>query len=186
MAKHIPPRPLFRKDSMAYPKTTHCKNGHERTEENTYIPPSGGKRMCRLCRRSRVKESYDRNRERVRERVRARRLVRPDCTPEQRRRKNLNYIGWTPELFDKVFEEQDHKCAICGKELNLEKKQNDARACADHEHVSPPKPRGILCTNCNLGVGNLQDSSEIIEKALAYVRRYEHGAPVNRIRHSFS
>jgi len=29
---------------------THCPNGHEYTELNTYRPPSGG-RICRICRR---------------------------------------------------------------------------------------------------------------------------------------
>lgn len=30
---------------------THCKNGHEFTEENTYRQPSNGSRSCRICRR---------------------------------------------------------------------------------------------------------------------------------------
>lgn len=28
----------------------HCMNGHEFTEESTYIPPNGGTRQCRICR----------------------------------------------------------------------------------------------------------------------------------------
>jgi hypothetical protein len=26
-----------------------CRNGHERTEANTYVNPASGKRQCRLC-----------------------------------------------------------------------------------------------------------------------------------------
>lgn len=32
---------------------THCKNGHEFTDENTYIRPDTGHRQCRTCRRER-------------------------------------------------------------------------------------------------------------------------------------
>lgn len=28
---------------------THCKRGHEFTPQNTYFPPSGGSRQCRMC-----------------------------------------------------------------------------------------------------------------------------------------
>jgi hypothetical protein len=36
---------------------THCKNGHEFTEDNVYV--SGGRRRCRTCARARVKAHYD-------------------------------------------------------------------------------------------------------------------------------
>lgn len=35
---------------------THCKNGHEFNEENTYIQPKSQKRCCRICQSNRVKE----------------------------------------------------------------------------------------------------------------------------------
>lgn len=34
-------------------KATHCKRGHERTEENIYIEPRSGARLCRVCRNER-------------------------------------------------------------------------------------------------------------------------------------
>lgn len=40
---------------------THCLNGHEWTEENTYRPPSGG-RMCRSCMRTNDRKSKARKR----------------------------------------------------------------------------------------------------------------------------
>lgn len=40
---------------------THCVNGHEFTEANIYRP-SDGKRYCRICRRTRVREYQERKR----------------------------------------------------------------------------------------------------------------------------
>lgn len=151
--------------------TTRCKHGHEYTEKNLYT--HNGKRHCRICRCARVKESYARNRERVRTRKQARRKLRPDLTPEQRRRANLRYIGWTPETFAAAVQEQKGLCDICKKVLTFENKISGSRACADHEHSKPPKPRGVLCINCNLGIGNLQDNPAIMQAAIAYVTKHK-------------
>lgn len=43
---------------------THCKNGHEFSEENTYITPSTGLRSCRTCYQNRYPERAKRKRER--------------------------------------------------------------------------------------------------------------------------
>ena len=36
---------------------THCKNGHEFNEENTYIRPDNGTRQCRACNKIRNKSA---------------------------------------------------------------------------------------------------------------------------------
>lgn len=38
---------------------THCKNGHEFTEENIYRPPNSNERQCRQCKRDSRKRNYD-------------------------------------------------------------------------------------------------------------------------------
>jgi len=42
-------------------RLTHCKNGHEFTEENTYIRAATGHRDCRICRKAR-KDAWERQR----------------------------------------------------------------------------------------------------------------------------
>lgn len=148
---------------------THCVHGHEFTEENIYTPPGTTKRMCMVCRRESVKRSSLKHREK---RLSRQRLARKNETSEAKREKNLKYIGWSTDRFDVVFKEQEGKCAICKKPLTLEKRISGSRACADHKHSKPPVPRGILCANCNLGIGNLQDDPKIMEAAIAYVEKW--------------
>jgi hypothetical protein len=145
---------------------THCVNGHEFTEENTKIKIQDGveHRNCRECLRQWAKERARKDHfDPMRwERLRAR-----------RRKGQLKRVGWTPELFDKIWKEQEGQCAVCRKEISkdVESIRND-KAQADHEHTNPPIPRGILCVNCNLGLGNLQENIEIMEAMIAYVKKH--------------
>jgi hypothetical protein len=93
----------------------------------------------------------------------------------KRRRTQLIKIGWTPERYEERLVEQNNKCAICKKEMNQRKDHNQAVAHADHAHTNPPIARGLLCGNCNLGIGNLQESPEIMLAAVAYIKKWKEG-----------
>lgn len=83
------------------------------------------------------------------------------------RRYALRLVGWTQELYDAKFKEQKGTCAVCGVKVlgkNLD---------ADHEHVEPPIPRGLLCNNCNRGIGHLKDSPALLRKAADYIESYQ-------------
>lgn len=80
--------------------------------------------------------------------------------------RRLAVAGWTQEMYDAKFEEQHGLCAICNKE------QLDKRLSADHEHIEPPNPRGLLCTACNRAIGYLKDSPELLRKAADYIESY--------------
>ena len=99
-------------------------------------------------------------------------MVFPSHTKEAKRRDHLKPLGWTPELFDRLWLEQKGRCAICNKPLNLNLIQNGSRACADHVHTVPPKPRGILCTNCNAMVGQAQENPNILRAAASYIEKF--------------
>jgi len=45
---------------------THCPAGHEYSGENMYVPPGGGKRDCKICRRARLKKPSTIERAKVR------------------------------------------------------------------------------------------------------------------------
>jgi hypothetical protein len=155
---------------MPYPKKTHCKNGHEFTEENTYTVKGLTTRYCKACRMLNEASSHDKHRVEINIRKTER---RSRLTKEDRRRENLRQIGWTLERFNSSLVEQNGLCAVCSCILTFEDKAGRTRANADHEHCVPPKPRGVLCGNCNLGIGNLQDNIELLKKAVEYLEKYK-------------
>jgi hypothetical protein len=64
-----------------------------------------------------------------------------------------------------MLNNQNNACAICGA--------MDRRFVIDHCHKTGII-RGILCHNCNAGIGMLQDSPEIISSALWYLELTSH------------
>lgn len=69
-------------------------------------------------------------------------------------------------------DEQQGKCAICHKVVNLALKQNEARACADHKHAESPEPRSILCTNCNAMIGQAKEDPSILRAGAEYLEKF--------------
>ena len=59
---HLEPVSHLENMRRAYAHQTHCKHGHELTEENTWSSKTGG-RVCKECSRRRVREHYQRKRE---------------------------------------------------------------------------------------------------------------------------
>lgn len=66
--------------------------------------------------------------------------------------------------FGKILTSQDNKCAICYTEKPLGRNGFNV----DHCHATN-KVRGILCSNCNIGIGNLQHDPDILRAALEYL-----------------
>ncbi len=81
-----------------------------------------------------------------------------------------NKYGMTVEERQKLFDEQNGKCAICSCDMNLDGDLNKAQAVIDHDHKTG-KVRGMLCNLCNTGLGKFKDSVEVIEKAIAYLEK---------------
>jgi len=151
---------------------THCLRGHEFTSENTYM--KGERRICIICR-----NAAQRDRQRIAEaKYRALKKSSPELWEKERRRRRaqqLKRVGWNIDLFEETLNLQENKCAVCRTVLDINAIKNGAtnQAHADHEHVEPPKPRGILCGNCNLGIGNLKENPEIMLAAIAYVTKWK-------------
>lgn len=70
--EHLEPVTPAENARRAAAAVTHCPKGHEYTEENTYLRPDTGHRLCKRCRREANRESYERNKEARNARRRAR------------------------------------------------------------------------------------------------------------------
>ena len=68
----------------------------------------------------------------------------------------------TVEHYADMLHSQQNGCAICGK------LQIDKNLAVDHNHVTG-NVRGLLCQQCNTGIGLLQDSVDILNNAIKYL-----------------
>lgn len=90
-------------------------------------------------------------------------------TADQRRRMEARRATGDSRKYDMSTEEfenrmlaQGGRCAICSKVIG------GKTAHRDHCHVNG-QWRGLLCSNCNLGLGNFQDDPALLMKAAEYV-----------------
>jgi hypothetical protein len=69
--------------------------------------------------------------------------------------------------YDRLLDLQHGRCAICGTNKKTTSK-NAAPFCVDHCH-STGKVRGLLCVNCNAGIGSLKEDPAKFQSALNYL-----------------
>lgn len=87
----------------------------------------------------------------------------------QHRESSLRRVyGLAPGSYDRMAKEQDYRCGICGTSRVSPK---SSRFHVDHDHITD-KVRGLLCSECNTGLGKLGDSIESLELALKYLKKY--------------
>ncbi len=95
--------------------------------------------------------------------------------PGNRDKRNKTRRSWNrtkaynfpPELFEERLMEQGNACAICGSSTPGGKGEFHA----DHNHETS-QPRGVLCHNCNVALGNFKDNPEILKAAIEYLKKY--------------
>ena len=75
----------------------------------------------------------------------------------------------TLQQYDEMLLEQGGVCAICGSDYP----GYYGRFAVDHNHETN-EVRGLLCNQCNVGLGALQDSPDILLKAAHYLLNRGH------------
>lgn len=90
---------------------------------------------------------------------------------EKQRRKKADHerrvqrtYGLKPGEYDRLYEMQGGRCALCQRAKGVAKK-----LAVDHDH-STGRPRGLLCTPCNKGVlGQARDDVGFFVRCIAYL-----------------
>jgi hypothetical protein len=99
----------------------------------------------------------------------------PDWQQKRQKKYNSQKLAWirsglkrnfglSYEEYLKILNFQKNKCAICGKT----QKENKRMLSVDHDHKTL-KLRGIVCANCNHGLGNFKDDITVLTNAIKYL-----------------
>jgi hypothetical protein len=79
------------------------------------------------------------------------------------------HYGLSLADYQKLLDKQNNCCAICGKgESSISRFGTPKRLTVDHNHVTG-QVRGLLCENCNRGIGYLKENIQNFEKAIEYL-----------------
>lgn len=84
--------------------------------------------------------------------------------PERQRERLFKKYGITQQQYEEILKSQNGCCAICKTKKNGRKKN----FVIDHDH-NTGTVRGLLCTQCNAGLGNFKDSPILLRKAKDYL-----------------
>ena len=127
----------------------------------------GLQNQCRLCFRTYSARPEIRARRQAHDKIRYK--EKAAYFREWARAKRAANPGWEREKYlklkygltlDEVRRLTEGGCGICGAAITL---------CIDHDHTTG-KVRGVLCNNCNSGLGFLGDTVLCLTKALAYLK----------------
>lgn len=135
---------------------TKCGQEKEVTEfykqRGKYLRPN-----CKACENERSRTYHHANREARVQKIRDYGLI--------------SRSGITREQYDKLLRKQRGKCAICREAETMER-----RLAVDHDHKCCPGKkscgkcvRGLLCGNCNNGLGRFKDDVRLLARAIHYL-----------------
>lgn len=135
---------------MNKPCSGSCKQLKELTEfHNSRKSKDGKSSICKSCACKKSIEYYYAD------------------TEKARRHKLKNAYGITIEEYNEFSKEINHLCMICDSVCPSKR-----RLAVDHDHNNGII-RGLLCINCNKGLGNFKDNIDLLEKAIAYLESYK-------------
>jgi hypothetical protein len=95
--------------------------------------------------------------------VEYRKKKQQECTVKLR-------FNLTPTQHVNLLHKQNNRCAICNVVLGYRAAiDHDKKCCPDNGHSCGKCIRGVLCMQCNVGLGNFKDDAALLLQAILYL-----------------
>lgn len=128
-------------------------------------------KICCICRKSKSKKEFykrTRNADGLRSQCIECCLKQnkqyPSVSANEAKFQKYRYTyGVSREQYEELSKEASGKCCIC---------KNEEKLVLDHCHATM-KIRGLLCKNCNAGLGMFGDNTEFLQSAIEYIRKHK-------------
>jgi len=155
---------------------THCKNGHEYTDENTRFIKNGKTKLCKKCHAKHQEEWRKANPELWKTTVTKARKKWEQKQKEKfgeywgsSRHRKRRY-GITLDQYNALFLKQNGLCAICHRpETETDSRTGRIKSLhVDHNHETT-EIRGLLCLSCNGAIGLMKDNPAILRSGAEYL-----------------
>lgn len=161
---------------------SHCIRGHLFSERTTSYRADGSRR-CRTCKSLLARESRLRNALKPIASIQladtcasghpldpatvliwSGEVRCPQCRQQTIKKSRMKHYGITEDEYNELLERQDYRCCICEVEFAT----LGTQPAIDHNHDTGAV-RGLLCRPCNLGIGNLRDDLDNVQRAYKYL-----------------
>lgn len=96
---------------------------------------------------------------------------------QQSYKRRFRKHGLTEETYNKLKQDQNSRCMICGVVPTDNYGGLHDGFHIDHSHETG-RVRGLLCKHCNVGIGMLKESEEILLGTINYLRKAKDLPPV--------
>jgi hypothetical protein len=142
------------------------------------IQITNGKKRCSKCKKDKPLSAFTRSKKLKcgyesqckdckRPAIKAWNKRRPAADKNKTHRKSIMKVkyGLSEEQYLNLLSAQGNRCAICNCSFQ------EKRVCIDHCHETGIV-RGLLCANCNTGLGHFKDDTQSLQSAIEYLFKF--------------
>lgn len=131
---------------------------------------------CKNCDSANCKAYYSKNKTKIKLKVLAWQASNKEKVNSYKKKNKLNNPdydlmrthGVNKKQYDNMFNKQNGCCAVC----RINQSEFKRSLAVDHDHKTG-KIRGLLCDRCNVALGMVRDSKDVLCKLIIYLEQSE-------------